>query len=242
MTGFKVGDRVQALTRRGVVTYGPVSSTFSLYTAYAVQVDGDEERLYRETDLSAALFAVGDRLKDSTGKTYEVIGGPYTARVGIPWYAVKDDAGYEMSTAALGPLEFVTEETAPTIAVGDRVRIVRAKNAESRHGYEGVVTSVKGQFRAERGDRHPFDVRLDDGDVVHCAEVEKVESRSFTHGGVTYLPDTDYRDRDGDIWRFALVDGEMWGSHSDSRYSDANPIDGWRLAYAVDNYGPLTQV
>lgn len=101
MTEFKVGDKVRAFgTREGVVTYGPIASTFSRHTLYAVKetVSGNEVA-HHVGDLRAApvvpAFAVGDTItlttRDDARATVEYgpfdRGAAYASRPGV--YVVK---------------------------------------------------------------------------------------------------------------------------------------------------------
>lgn len=246
---FEAGQKVKVFDEEeGEITYGPVRSTFGGYTGYVVRVDGADV-WHKGTDLSAIpeppKFAVGDVVELITrrGARATVEYGPFDDR---DVYVVKlvdkpADADDVRTFTALASVLRTVVDPEP-VKVGDRVRIVRATHAEECHGREGVVTSTSADWRADRGDAHPYIVRLDNGDgTVYVAELERVDSPSadtYEYDGVTYDLSATHRDKDGDPWTFKQVDGRVAAGCNgfDPEHSTVT------LESVVDEFGPLTRV
>ncbi|MFJ3588611.1 hypothetical protein ACIQUY_04885 [Streptomyces sp. NPDC090231] len=246
---FKVGDKVRAFgTREGVVTYGPIASTFSRHTLYAVKetVSGNEVA-HHVGDLravpAAPAFAVGDivtlRTRDARA-TVEY--GPFdnTNRRVPETYVVKlVDPPADDSPRTFTALASVMEKVAAPepIKAGDRIRVTKT-------GSRGALVSA-GEILTVRAvtDR---EVQVDGygrGDRWYLSpdDVEKVTDEptdpAWTYNGVTYAPDVDYIDKDGDPWQFAVVDGELYGDYGSSRRSVTS--HSYSIGYAVNTYGPF---
>lgn len=235
-----VGDRVEVLAGGdGIVTYGPVNSTFNTHRLYVVKQDGDDERAFKVSDLKPLpKFAVGDKVAYVYGGGGTLVAGPFKSEHHDEalWVVEKPNGTHMTPTE-----NSLTKVVAREIKVGDRVRVVRATYADHAHGTTGVVTAVGLGWRTERGDVHPFMVDLDDGGDIYVAEVELIEtaySLTFEHDGVAYDLSANYRDKDGDDWRFEAVKGTPRGGmngQSVNEYSDS-------LVSVVDEFGPLTKV
>ncbi|MFD3361589.1 phiSA1p31-related protein [Streptomyces albidoflavus] len=243
---FKVGDKVRVLAGgRGVITYGPVNSTFDTYKMFVVKQDGDGERAFKASDLAPLdRFEIGDQVVSLHFEgTRTVVAGPFRAYLGDDFYVLKsaDEEHSVLHADSLRPL-VLTPTTG--IKVGDRVRVLRAKWVENSHGEIGTVRSVTEGFRADRDDLHPYRVEFDDESWIYAAEVEPVPA-TVTYDGVEYSLTAEYRDNEGDVWKFAEDQTEEGGNarmHSRGPFSErfSNATD--PLCDVVDAYGPLTEI
>ncbi|MEV4939600.1 phiSA1p31-related protein [Streptomyces zaomyceticus] len=245
MTQFKVGDTVKVLSGgEGVITYGPVNSTYNTYKMYVVKQDGDDERTFQSTDLTLApKFAIGDTVTSTSSGcpgTSELVAGPFksTFQDNMYWVAERSDGKHAT------PYEHtLTKVAAREIKVGDRVRILRATFAEHCHGKVGTLTATDGDWRAERGDVHKFRVKLDNEGEPCVAEVELVDEApadTCTYDGVTYDLTARYRDKDHDHWKFT---GEFAtdGTPLMTIYTGGHDFT-HTLTQAVADYGPLYKI
>ncbi|MFF6928326.1 phiSA1p31-related protein [Streptomyces californicus] len=234
---FKVGDKVRVLAGgEGVVTYGPFNSTFDTYKMYVVKQDGDDERAFKNVDLSPLpAFAVGDKVTSGLAE-YTLHAGPFTGRFGDHFWVLERPDGTHVWARA----DSLTKVEAPALVpVGTRVRVDRAKYAENIHGEVGAVTSNTATFAAEDDDRHRYRVELGrDAGFVYAAEVTPVDESAdgFKYEGVTYKYGVPYTDCDGDTWTFERPTRAGAAPKSDSNSYRI----GESLAYVVDNYRPLT--
>jgi hypothetical protein len=244
---FKVGDKVQAFNHTpGVISYGPAKSAFGRYDMYGVTEADGTERVFQSGDLKAApvlpTFTVGDvvTLRTRAGARATVEYGPFDDR---DVYVVRlvDAPDGDDNPRTFTALADVMERVPALVPVGTRVRIVRAKWAEETHGKIGVVASNTDDWRADDDDLHPYTVRLGNTNTVHVAELTPVDEpdQAWAYDGVTYAPDVDYTDNDGDPWRFAVVAGELRGDYGNSRFT----ADGmaYRISEAYEAYGPFTR-
>ncbi|MFI0211993.1 phiSA1p31-related protein [Streptomyces diastaticus] len=248
---FKVGDRVRVLAGgEGVITYGPVNSTFDTYKMFVVKQDGDDERAFKAGDLAPlARFEIGDRVTVlHTDGVHAIAAGPFRGLHGDNFYVYAEEADEGEDTthsvAYVSALRPADPEPTTNIKVGDRVRVLRAKWAEGTHGKVGTVLSVTETFRADVDDLHPYDIELDDGDTVYAAEVEPVPV-TVTYEGVEYDLTAEYRDDEGDFWKFEEGQVETGGNARMSfRLSGITEYlsQTMTLSYVVDAYGPLTQL
>ncbi|WP_030962641.1 phiSA1p31-related protein [Streptomyces sp. NRRL S-378] len=239
---FKVGDSVRHESRgRAEVTYGPYENTFG-QTCVVVRLENGRESGVSVGALTAEpKFAIGDEVKYEYGGGGTLVAGPFKSghHDAAIWVVEKSDGTHMVPTEnSLSRVEVKARE----IKVGDRVRVVRATYASRCHGRTGVVTAVGLDWRAEDGDAHQFRVELDDGDYLYAAEVallDEAPASTFEHDGVTYDLDAEYRDKDGDTWRFVAIKGVPRGGMNGRRdideYSDS-------LMSVVDDYGPLTKI
>jgi hypothetical protein len=241
---FEVGQKVRVSgVAEGEITYGPFPSTYGTFTGYVVRT-GETERLQRERDLSAIpetpKFAIGDVVTVRTrGARATVEYGPFDDR---DVYVVKlvdeptdsDDA--RTFTALASVLKADTE-----IKVGDRVRVVK-DDPEIRTGeYVGEIGTVMDVGNALRDDLN-YRIKLPLGRAWWVAEVERVtDEDTYTYDGVTYDLSGQYRDREGDVWRFARIDGTVRGTCDED--GDA-PVRVYHatLERIVDDWAPLTRV
>ncbi|WP_329168345.1 phiSA1p31-related protein [Streptomyces sp. NBC_01267] len=253
MAEFKVGDKVRVLAGgEGVVTYGPVNSTFDTYKMYIVKQEGDDERAFKSSDLEQLpAFAVGDKVTSTSsfesgrGES-EIVAGPFMGRHSGQTFWVT--TGSDGKHAA--PLEdTLTKVAEPALVpVGTRARIDRAKWAESVHGEIGVVQSNTETWRGSRGDVHPYRVRLDDDSTFHVAELTPVDDEpadGFEYNGETYEYGVLYRDREGDRFEFDSVLFTDGTNTPRGRLTFADGTRGywsWGLAEVVNGYGPLKKI
>ncbi|WP_186783693.1 phiSA1p31-related protein [Streptomyces sp. CBG33] len=243
---FKVGDKVRVLAGgRGVITYGPVNSTFDTYKMFVVKQDGDGERAFKASDLATLdRFEIGDQVVSLHFEgTRTVVAGPFRACLGDDFYVIKnaDEEHSVLHADSLRPL--VLTPTAG-IKVGDRVRVLRAKWGEEQHGKVGTVLSVTETFRDRENDLHPYDIELDDGGTIYAAEVEPVPA-TVTYDGVEYSLTAEYRDNEGDFWKFAEEQTEEGGNarlHYRGKFSGSYAAGTDALSYVVDAWGPLTEI
>lgn len=241
MTEFKVGDKVRVLSGGdGVVTYGPVNSTFDTYKLFVVKQDGDEERAFKVSDLAALpAFAVGDKATHRWLGIVEITYGPYMDTTDIVRYMIRLAGGSEQPMLP----EMLTALPKPVLVpVGTRVRVDRAKWAEECHGRAGVVTSNTDDWRADDDDLHPYVVRLSNDNTVHVAELTPVDepTDTFEHDGIVYDLSAEYKDRDGDVWRLVRrSDGQVWADFGEG----ADPQTCGRVfTGVVRNYSPLRKL
>ncbi|MET9959294.1 phiSA1p31-related protein [Streptomyces sp. NPDC006326] len=243
---LKIGERVRVLDSfDGEVTYGPFKSSFGRYTMYVVKDGSGVERSQTDSDLKPLpKFAIGDEVRNPlVGIRGSIVAGPFIATGdGEPYWIVEQPDGRHSTPREDGLTRVEAPAEPREVKVGDRVRVVRATYASLSHGRTGEVTDVGLDWRSHRGDPHPFRVKLDDGDTLYVAEVElldEVAANTYTHDGVTYDLDAEYRDKDGDTWRFVAVQGVPRGGMNGRRdideYSDS-------LMSVVGYYGPLTKI
>lgn len=247
---FKVGDRVQVLSGGyGVVTHGPVNSTFGYHKLVIVKQDGDDERAFKTSDLKqAAKFAVGDRVRGlASGTIYTIEAGPFNNGI-EDWYATKNPDGTvghneaDWLTAA-DPEPAKDEPLNP----GDVVRI-------PRDGLEGADVKARDLLVVKEVEGYLDDMTV----IVHAAPgahqdewyfdseaVERVDPTTVAVvDTVAYDLSARYRDRDGDYWTFERrSSGEVLGNCTHSPLGSPRITDySDSLSYAVENYGPLTRV
>ncbi|GGY88853.1 hypothetical protein CP967_31305 [Streptomyces nitrosporeus] len=246
MAEFKVGDKVRVLAGgEGVITYGPVNSTFDTYKMYVVKQDGDDERAFKSVDLEPLPeFAVGDKVTSTAafaGVAGNLVAGPFaSAYGGSPFWVMELDGVHHAPAES----SLIKVEAPALVPVGTRVRIDRATYADRCHGRTGTVTSNTETWRESNGDTHVYCVQISDDvdDCVYVAEVTPVDEPAddaWTYKGVTYVPGVDYLDNNGDLWRFALIDGVLHGDWGRSRYSVS--ADAFDISGAVLNYGPFVK-
>ncbi|MFJ3084443.1 phiSA1p31-related protein [Streptomyces halstedii] len=243
---FEVGDKVRVLAGgEGVVTYGPVNSTFDAYKMYVVKQEGDNERAFKAVDLEALpKFAVGDKVTMGLGDEYTTSAGPFNGISAEFWVLKRADGTHLWSRADA----LTRVEPAALVPVGTRVRVDRATYAEEYHGHEGVVIYNDLTWREMQNDIHPYVVKFDDGNEVHAAEVTPVEEPAgdFEYKGVTYEYGAPYRDRDGDLFRFrsTLSDDGSETPQGQIVYGVGDTEGGdwhWSLAEVLRDYAPLTK-
>ncbi|MFF1684473.1 MULTISPECIES: phiSA1p31-related protein [unclassified Streptomyces] len=243
METFKVGDKAEQTAHGKVeITYGPFTGSFG-QRRYLVRIEDGREYAVATNTLSAIpeppKFAVGDKVKaDNIGLKGSLVAGPFMNRWDDePFWVVEHPDGKHTT-----PREHILTKAneAEPIKVGDRVRVLRATFAEDDHGQAGTITSTSETWRERRGDTHPYSVKLDrTGGEIYVAEVERIDDpNTYAHGGVTYDLSARYRDRDGDEWKFARIDGEVHGDFGEGACPTA---EGRTLRNVVAMYGPLTR-
>ncbi|MFB8071095.1 phiSA1p31-related protein [Streptomyces californicus] len=246
---FKVGDKVRVLAGgEGVVTYGPFNSTFDTYKMYVVKQDGDDERAFKNVDLSPLpAFAVGDKVTLDTrgGAQATVEYGPFD---GENVYVVKlvkppTDGNPRTFTTLASVMHAVTEPA--LVSVGTRVRVDRATYATGCHGRTAVVTSNTETWRDYHDDTHVYRVAMDGEDgEVYAAEVTPIAESAdgFEYEGVVYEYGALYRDREGDLFRFRSTlsgDGTPRGQAVFGPADDEGGAWHWSLAEVLSDYAPL---
>lgn len=236
---FKVGDKANYVGKPVTIAGGP----FEGYSGwYAVKGEDGKEHPAAASGLTAVpAFAVGDTVRYAYGSGGKLVAGPFKSEHHdeLLWVVEKPNGTH--MTPTQNSLTKV-EESDP-IKVGDRVRVLEdgANCADVNKGDEFTVTDVR-----KRSDGTTIVVE-DDGYghwYFQSQNVEKLTAPAadtFTHDGVTYELGVDYEDRDGDRWKFARIDGEIFGEWGLSRNHIA-PDSGYRIAYAVSQYGPFTRV
>ncbi|MFD3952218.1 phiSA1p31-related protein [Streptomyces albidoflavus] len=243
---FKVGDKVRVLAGgRGVITYGPVNSTFDTYKMFVVKQDGDGERAFKASDLATLdRFEIGDRVKvEWADDIRTVVVGPFHAGAGDHFYVLKDEDG-EHDTAYSDALTLADPEPITNIKVGDRVRVLRAKWGEEQHGKVGTVLSTTETFCADVDDPHVYLVELDDRSTLYAAEAEPVPT-TVIYEGIEYDPTAEYRDNEGDFWKLVEGQTEEGGNarlHYRGKFSGLYAAGTDALSYVVNTYGPLTAI
>ncbi|KPC89912.1 hypothetical protein ADL27_38525 [Streptomyces sp. NRRL F-6602] len=245
---FKVGDRVKALGGvEGVISYGPVISTFGTKTMYAVTSEADRERLYRDSDLAPIpAFKVGDTVT-AYGTPSVIVGGPYDEAGKRPVWVVRTEDGKLFFPDEQCVRPAPADEPA-LVPVGTRVRVDRARYAEASHGRTGVVTSNTETWEPYEGGPHPYEVDLDDGGTFYAAEVTPIDDKpaaGFEYNGVVYEYGALYQDRDGDLFRFRPEISDDGTGTPQGQLAYGTEDDGcpwhWSLAETVSGYGPLTK-
>ncbi|MFB7188432.1 phiSA1p31-related protein [Streptomyces sp. NPDC056230] len=243
---FKVGDKVVHNDRGTVeVTYGPYTNPIG-GTNYVIQLSNGRETPVLSQTLTALVpvFTVGDKVTSTaafSGAVAELVAGPFASNFGAFWVAQGANGAHRSVRERT-----LTKAPAPATAlvpVGTRVRIDRAAFAQQDHGRTGVVTSNTETWRAGDDDSHPYIVEFDGGDdSIHVAELTLVDepADTFTHNGIVYDFSAEYEDFEGDVWRFARVDGEIMGDYGHRRglinqYS-------YDIARAVNVWGPFRKI
>ncbi|BDM70575.1 hypothetical protein HEK616_40620 [Streptomyces nigrescens] len=239
---FKIGDKVThpEFTETGEIKYGPYQKAGTYLTGYYLVDFGDSScRELRGAWLTPVpAFAVGDEVTYVYGGGGKLVAGPFKSEYhGELLWVVEKPNGTHM-TPTQNSLTKV--EPAP-IKPGDRIRVLTdgADGASVRAGDEFTVLSVETDDNSVHVDRGSGRVWW------FCAEnVEKVTGQAantFTHDGVTYDLGATYEDRDGDRWKFARIDGEIFGDWGLSR-NEITSTSGYSIACAVNQYGPFTKI
>lgn len=239
---FKVGDKVNHRSAgHGEITYGPFSGAFDT-NRYLMRATDGREWVSGAIELTAApAFAVGDTVTGTfTRVSYEIIAGPFQSDE-ITWYAVRHEDGREIKRSEweLKPASVTLEDT---IKPGDRVRVL-VDHANSAHVAAGDVFTVASlETSAVAGVRTtgvPSRVR---GWFFSLTNVEKVADASipYAYDGTIYDLSAEYTDRDGDVWRFALIDGKAFGGCGGDWDINASDFD--TLEDLARLYGPLIRV
>ncbi|MFB7671314.1 phiSA1p31-related protein [Kitasatospora purpeofusca] len=242
---FKIGETVTHEEMGPVVIRSaPFAWIYGRESRYVVEVtEGSRAGKHVAiiaSRLSAAAFEHGAAVLVA-GERCTVAGGPFVDKFAParPWYVVENaDGSHETSAAHLLTLASVDEP----IEVGDRVRVLEAKYAESEHGKLGRVVRTDGTWTPRDGGLHPYQVELDEGSTIEVRRVERVADEpasTFTHDGVTYDLTASYRDRDNDLWSFT-GSTNAYGRPLVSMFADRS--GGRSIGSVVEAYGPLTKV
>ncbi|MFJ9213033.1 phiSA1p31-related protein [Streptomyces sp. NPDC102264] len=259
LPAFTVGDKAKMVGESDPVEIigGPFKNRY--HTWFAVKSETGEHYTASEDNLTALPapdpIKVGDRVRvtedDPYTRTGEFVGKLGTvcklnSTSSLPYNVEFDsDQGAPYSRWAVASVEKIKDAPA-LVSIGTRVRVDRAKWAEESHGMTGVVTSNTQTFRSHVGDTHVYDVELDDGPTIHVAELTLLDEPADTvvHRGITYDLSATYRDRDGDAWRFARVDGVVRGACRPASSRTEFHITGYSgtLREVVDAYGPLSKI
>jgi hypothetical protein len=105
-----------------------------------------------------------------------------------------------------------------------------------------TYTILAGPFKDSRGQYYV--VRRGDGHEVpiHAENLRAVAqpANAVVHDGVTYDLDAEYTDREGDPWRFAVVDGMVRGDYGDRRGCITERS--YEIGYAVSTWGPFRKI
>ncbi|MFI7096400.1 phiSA1p31-related protein [Streptomyces lydicus] len=235
---FKVGDKANYVGKPVTIAGGP----FTGYSEwYVVKGEDGKEHPAAASGLAPA-FAIGDEVKYEYGGGGKLVAGPFRSEHHDELLWVVEKANGTHMTPTQNSLTKVEPDT---IKVGDRVRVV-ADDPESKPGqFVGMTGTV---FNIDDDDL-PYGVRFDADQgapvltwyVTRVTKLSASDSDAVTHDGVTYELGADYEDRDGDRWKFARVDGEIFGDWGFSR-NHITSTSGCGIAYAVSQYGPFTLV
>jgi hypothetical protein len=237
---FKVGDSVRHESRgRAEVTYGPYENTFGQSVVVVRLESGRETSVSVGMLTAASKFAIGDNVRTPlTGIRGPIVAGPFIATGDGERYWIVEQPNGRHSTPREDGL---TKEAACEIKVGDRVRVT---DADGESKFVGRIAVVK---RLDEGAELAYLVEFGNGSGRHgddngrwwCRAVEPVSADTFEHAGVTYALDAEYRDKDGDTWRFS----------TEATGNDGSPIgimndDGLResLIRVVRDYSPLRKL
>ncbi|MEU7039814.1 phiSA1p31-related protein [Streptomyces varsoviensis] len=239
---FKVGDKATHATYGDVeLVFGPVD--FATMVGWLVKRSSGVHALASSDALSpVATFKVGDVVEYAYGPVRgKLIAGPFTSeRHGEPIWVVEKPNGKHFT-----PTQNALRKVEPDpIRIGDRVRILSATYAESSIGRVGEVLEV-GRSKEFGGVVHPYYVRFsgNGAGAIFASAVEKVvddAADTFVHDGVTYELGAEYEDKDGDVWKFACVDGVIRGNWGGCR--ERVDEHGALFDSAVENYGPFTRI
>lgn len=177
-------------------------------------------------------FKVGDRATHRTYGDLELTYGPFCSPFYPVAYLGRTESGVERIVRA------DSLEPAPKFSVGDTV--------EYTIGAPVRGTLVAGPFRSDHHDEPIWVVEKSNGSHMMPTQnalrkVDESAADTYEHGGVTYDLTAEYRDRDGDRWKFSADSpgddgtpvGTMNGSGSDPSYT---------LGYAARDYGPLRKI
>lgn len=240
MTVFNIGDEVTALDdRTATITYGPFRSTFDRDEMYVAKDGAGRERAYKTTDLKAKpAFKVGDTVEYEYGSGGKLVAGPFKSGYHDQAIWVVEKADGTHMTPTQNSLTKV--EPADAIKVGDRVRVLK-DNANCADVKAGDVFTVAGlETHLSPGVRTTEVPGRAGGWFFSMTAVEKVTepaANTYTHDGMTYDLDAQYRDKDGDVWFF---DGQTHRDGSPVIACDGCGFDS--IDEAVCYYGPLTKI
>lgn len=249
---FKVGDKVTHRSAgHGEITYGPFLGAFDS-ARYLMRATDGREWVAGAIELTAVpAFTVGDTVTSVfTSTSYEVLAGPFRSDE-VTWYAVRHEDGREIKCGEwqLKPAPVTVDDD--EIKPGDRVRVLAAAHRKETVGKIYKVLAADGSVTFHDPDVpgvHRYKVQAETGDIwsgtFYARDVERVTNTSSTpyaHDGTIYNLSAKYTDRGGDVWRFALIDGEAYGSCDGEAY-EITAEYGTKLETAVRNWGPLTKV
>lgn len=240
---FEVGQKVRRSSGAdGEIKYGPYQKAGTYLTNYYLVDFGDDTcRELRGVFLSAIpetpKFSVGDVVTLATrrGAKATVEYGPFDDRDVYLVKLVDAPADEDEVRTFTAMAHVMTPVPAPT-KVGDKVRVLR-NYADGASVHAGDVFTVA---EVEPDGRIITDGRGYANRWYFTPEsVERVDDETtYTHAGMTYDLSAKYKDRDGDVWQFARIGGEVRGNYTN------RSVEAWddTLAEVVRSYGPLTRV
>ncbi|PPS86451.1 phiSA1p31-related protein [Streptomyces sp. MH60] len=245
---FEVGQKVRHDGRGEVeIAYGPFTNTFGA-TRYVIRL-GDGRETYTGPDSISAIpappaFAVGDEVKYEYGGGGKLVAGPFKSEHhDEPIWVVEKPNGTHMTPTQ----NSLTRVEAPSVKVGDRVRVVEDDPTYRTGEYVGKVGVLTADYSSNEYDHAPYVVQFGDGTGSHgtsngkwCVKaVEPItDEDTYEYNGVVYDLTATYRDREGDSLRIKLVNGVprvAWFDNTPDEYDDT-------LSEALAQYGPLTRV
>ncbi|MFF1417596.1 phiSA1p31-related protein [Streptomyces sp. NPDC058280] len=169
-------------------------------------------------------FAINDRVTHSSFGPGEILFGPFDHAIGSETYLMKKEGG----KAVLAAASFL--EPAGKFKVGDAVSDVHTKYTVKGGPFFGPVYEWYAITSAADG--------IDYQSNARGLTLVSPAGELHTVDGVTYDLTAEYRDRDGDTWRFAEVNGvirgEMYGVVVTERSTG--------LSSVIREYGPLTRI
>lgn len=240
---FKVGDKVRHDIRGvGEISYGPFDTSQGGGRYLHKDMAGHQAIVRTEFLTALPAFSVGDKA-NAHGLPAEIVGGPFDGPGGT-WYAYKsvDGLTYQGNEKGFAP---VAEPAA--LKVGDRVRVLEDDPLARTGEYVGMVGELV-RVKDPADGYLPFKVAFGTGLASHgdrvngawnCRRVEKVaDVYAHTYNGVPYDLSARYRDCDGDVWRFASVDGVVRGRMRGQTITEDSDL----LSDIAEAYGPLTRV
>ncbi|MFJ4768490.1 phiSA1p31-related protein [Streptomyces uncialis] len=260
---FTVGDRVEnpAVGIRGPIVAGPFVATADGETFWIVEQPNGRHSTPRESGLrkltdpaNEPSINVGDRVRvtdDAGGASNRFNGLVGTVKElhgegsSLP-FLVEFGNGRGEHGDLNGRWNCRTVELVDTVSVGDRVCVVKDDDVHRRGEFVGLVGEVT---EIDPHHKLKYLVRFNGLDVIDewwCEDVEPAPAfepgaHVAVYDGETYLLGVDYRDRDGDLWRFGVVEGIALGNCGSERYDARTAFDA-PLSEAVRLFGPLTKV
>ncbi|WP_328742940.1 phiSA1p31-related protein [Streptomyces caniferus] len=234
---FKVGAKANYVSKPVTITGGPFVGYSEWYVVKGE--DGKEHPAAASGLEPIPAFAVGDTVRYAYGSGGKLVAGPFKSEHHdeLIWVVEKPNGTHMTPTQN----SLTKVEVPDPIKVGDRVRVLEDDPDIKPGQFVGLTGTI---YNVDEDDL-PYGVRFDGEQGApsrtwYVTKVEKVTAPAadtFTHDGVTYELGADYRDNEGDVWKFTGKTAEDGTPEFVCHASGYTTV-----ADAVYSYGPLTKI